>query len=266
MSIKLLRTQLAGTSNLNMSNINSGNITKEYVDGVINELKASFITTVYTEINKSSDTLKSVIITNLIDENIRLNKRVLEMEDEIDYFHYEVEHLHDRIYDMEIELYESQQQSRRSNLELAGIPNDICDDNLEATCIGILNNLVKECIQPSEVDECYRLPSEGTKTTFIRFLGRKRPDEIKANKDMLNKIELKQFQIPDDTKLHLNDNLPPYYETILYCCRVLRREGKISKMETEDREIKIKLLNGKCWHIIRHKQMLIDLFPDFEFI
>ena len=38
------------------------------------------------------------------------------------------------------------------------------------------------------------------------------------------------------------------------------------QVESEGGEVKIKLLGGGAiWHTIRHKQMLIDLFPDVEF-
>ena len=90
-------------------------------------------------------------------------------------------------------------------------------------------------------------------------------EEIKTNKEMLDKADLRKFGIPLDVKIKINDNLPPNYQTILYFCRVLWRDGKIEKVESEGGEVKIKLLNGEAWHIIRHKQMLIDLFPDVEF-
>ena len=240
------------------------NVTKNYVDDSINELKSSLL----QEIQKEWGHMKSSVIDNLLDENARLKERVLHLEDEVNYFQFEIEHLHERVHGMETDAHAYQQQWRQNNVELVGLPFHICDDHLEATCVGILNHLVDVDIVLTEIDTCYRLQSEenmeSSNVTVIRFACKRRVDEIKKNKDILNSIDLSNFDISDDCKLYVNDNLSPGYQSILYHCKKLRREGKINKLITEGGEIQIKLLNGQCWHTIRNEQMLKDLFPDFE--
>ena len=47
----------------------------------------------------------------------------------------------------------------------------------------MLNSVVRRQIDPSEVDECRWLSTEGDEgTAFIRFTSRKRVEEIKNNK------------------------------------------------------------------------------------
>lgn len=228
-------------------------ISKLYVDKSIQNLKISM----------QEEMLK------VVSENKKLSDRVHTLESEIEFYQFEIDEFHKRIYDIEIELYESQQLSRKYNFELSGIPDSVCDENLEVVCIGILSDIVQHPIDETMVDICQRIENEnyydGIRPVLIRLTSKKQVDEIKAMKDLIKTIDIEKYDMADDVKLSITDNLPPCYQTILYYCRVLRRDGKIAKMVTEDREIKIKLLSGKCWHTIRHKQMLVDLFPDFEF-
>ena len=64
----------------------------------------------------------------------------------------EVDDLYSRMLVFEADVNEQQQRSRRSNLEIHGIPNEILDENLEKATIEILNNIVNEPIFPEEVD------------------------------------------------------------------------------------------------------------------
>ena len=54
----------------------------------------------------------------------------------------------------------------------------------------------------------------------------------------------KELGFPEDTRIFLNDNLNPYFKTIYYKCRCLRRMGVIRK-EVSDGKIKIQLDNGR---------------------
>ena len=92
--------------------MNNQNVSKKYVDGAIAELKVLFLTKLYNEINNISETPppNALLLNNLVDENIALDNRLQALEDEVNYFNYEAEHLHDRLYNLEIDLYESQKQ------------------------------------------------------------------------------------------------------------------------------------------------------------
>ena len=81
--------------------------------------------------------------------------------------------------------------SRKNNIELSGILNNVSDDDLENNCIEVLNKIVGNPITPAEIDACHRLPTlEGTKPVIIRFLGRKRRDEIISKRRKCNEIDL----------------------------------------------------------------------------
>ena len=67
------------------------------VTGTVEEVKSQILDTLKTEVNKSIDLLKSKIIDNLIKDNKRLLKKVILLEKEI-------EHIHNRVYDIEVGL------------------------------------------------------------------------------------------------------------------------------------------------------------------
>ena len=65
------------------------------------------------------------------------------------------------------------------------------------------------------------------KGTLIRFVNRKRSDEIKSNRSKMNQVNLETFNIPAHNKIYLNDNLSPYFKSIAYKCRSLKRRDLI---------------------------------------
>ena len=96
------------------------------------------------------------------------------------------------------------------------------------------------------------------------MLSRKRTLEIKENKNKLSEIDYTQYNLPEHTKLYINDNLSPFFKTIAYYCCVLKR-GLISKFKIEDTAIKIPNSSGRGWTKIIHYQVLFDMFPNFDF-
>ena len=65
--------------------------------------------------------------------------------------------LEERIISLEKSQAKSEQYSRRNNIELSGIPNDIPEDNLEKVVIDICHDSDVE-IEPKDIEGCHRLP------------------------------------------------------------------------------------------------------------
>ena len=173
------------------------NVTEKFVDEALASVKANILDTITPEINKSIDSLKESLIQNLVEENRKLKKRVNVLEDEVD-------DLYDRMLTLEAE---QQQRSRRNNLEIHGIPNEILDENLEKATINILKNIVNDPISPEEVDACHRLPGAGkSKPVIMRFIYRKRRDEHVSNGPQLNEQIIKETLGRFGNKLYVNEN------------------------------------------------------------
>ena len=65
--------------------------------------------------------------------------------------------LEERIISLEKNQSKSEQYSRRNNIELYGIPNDIPKNNLEKVVIDICHNSGLE-IDPKDIEGCHHLP------------------------------------------------------------------------------------------------------------
>ena len=243
-----------------MSQTNRRNCTEAFVVDTVEEVKSQILDTLKSEVDKRIDLLKSKIIDNLIKDNKRLSKKVILLDEEI-------EHIHSRVYDIEVSLLDQQQRSRRNNLEISGIPNEISDENLEKDILIILNYEFKEDpITSTEIDAIHRLHSRGiTKPVIIRFTGRKHRDDVFERGKDLNKCDLIKFGIGLHQKIYINDNLSQYMKTLSYYCRKLRRENLIFKTRMGNGRLKIKIREDGRWMKICHEQDLMDIFLTYNF-
>ena len=136
--------------------------------------------------------IKDTVIKNLLDEKKRLKERVKLLEENYD------EH-QDYIIDIEKQSQALEQYTRRNNLEISGIPNNISDEDLETKCIEILE-AVDISVDNSKIEVCHRLPmnqrnKNKPKTVIVKFTDRKFVEAAcsKNNREKLksyNKIEL----------------------------------------------------------------------------
>ena len=158
------------------------NVTESFLLEELKELKLSLTTILTDQMNKSISILREHVIDKLIEENAKLQDRLNLMED--------------RVQKLETVLADSNQYSRKNNIELSGIPNNVSDEDLEDKCLELLNKIVVIPITSAEIDACHRLPTrEGTKPVIIRFLGRKRRDEIISKRNKFNEIDLSDHGI-----------------------------------------------------------------------
>ena len=128
----------------------------------------------FNDIKDDIISLKDTVIKRLVEENARLNERVKTLE---------------------IEIYNSQQYSRRNNIVLSGIPNHVDDASLEEKVIKIFKSIDVE-VHEKEIEACHRLPTSNEtrpKNTIVRFVNRKSCEEILRKR--------KKFQHSDKTSL-----------------------------------------------------------------
>ena len=152
------------------------------------------------------------------------------------------------MYDVELGLNDQQQRSRRINIEICGIPNDVPDEVLKEKCIKILNEIVESPVNVTEINACHRLRGRGNKPIIMQFTGHKRRDDIIKNLRKAHNINTTQLGLSEGNviyiHIYINPNLSPYFKQIAFYCRRLRLENLISKIETDIKDkIKIKKEN-----------------------
>ena len=176
-----------------------------------------------------------------------------------------------KIIRLQKDLYNSLQHNRKWNVEIDGIPNAVGDE-IDA----IEEAVVKICvavgvpITPNEIEACHRLKTrrDGPKPTIVRFVSRKTVGKLMENKSKLKSIADLDLDLPglDPTsRIFINPSYCPYYKTLAYNCRLLKKENLIvGVIYEDDSTLKIKTMDGSFVRI-QHENDLTERFPDFEF-
>ena len=177
------------------------------------------------EIKESIAEIKDTVLKRLLDQNNLLNDRIKEIE-------CANEDLRKKSLLLERDQWKLNQYTRRNNIEIAGIPEDIKNEVLEDTVVKILDKIGVKC-DPTVIEACHRLPrNRRTKVcsnTIVRFVNRKT-----AEKSLMYRKNLKSIDLSDidesfkESKVFINDNLCPYYKGIYGKCRSLYNAGRIN--------------------------------------
>ena len=124
--------------------------------------------------------------------------------------------------------------TRRINLEISGIPNNISDEALETRCIQILE-VVDISVNNSEIEACYRLLTNRRnknkpKTVIVKFTNCKFVEDAfsKNNREKLKSCKKRELGFAENTELFFNENLSTYFKHLSWLCRVLKRKKLIT--------------------------------------
>ena len=150
-------------------------VSEKYFSEAIIELKDDLNESISHQINEIINSLRETIIDNLVKENNRLKKKITLLTEEVAF-------LYDNLYNIELGSNDQQQRSRRINIEICGIRNNVPDEALEENCITILNEIVESPVNVTEINACHRLQGRGNKPIIMQFTGHKRRDDIKNSK------------------------------------------------------------------------------------
>ena len=176
-------------------------------------------------INSKFNSLQSDIYEmrrNIIDNLVKQNK-LLSIEVEI---------LKTKNDELEKCVQMSNQKCRENNIEIAGISDDISDDDLEATVVKILNKIDIK-VTDRDLQDCHRLPgpreSKLPKKTIVKFVNKKDAKVSLTNRSKLsNEVNFEELGLPGDSKIFLDLNLNPYYKELAFHCRHLKRQSYFS--------------------------------------
>ena len=123
-----------------------------------------------------------------------------------------------RLYELEKNIYASQQYSRRDSIEIVGINEKVSDIELEAKCCDILGDIGVP-ITPNDIQACHRLYDN--KRTIVKFMSRKSVFNIMKKRSQLASIEGYK------KKIFINESLCPYYRFLHGKCKQLWKDHKI---------------------------------------
>ena len=155
----------------------------------------------------------------------------------------EISELQESVYLSEVAHDKLEQYNRRNNLEIAGISDNIRDENLESEVIGILKD-VGVSVTSRDIEACHRLPKSKSehsknlpKRTILRFVNRKNVETALRNKKALKEKR---------RGIYFNENLCQNYRQIWFKCRDLHRNKRLYSFYTYNGTVHYrKTENGK---------------------
>ena len=138
-----------------------------------------------TDFHKLSDQIHK--LTEAIDQILLENRK---FTSELDITKNVNSRLEERIINLQKNQAKVERDSRRNNVELSGIPNSICDEDLENTVI----NICKESgidVDARDIEGCHRLPlsrnSRGhDKRVIVKFVNRKYAEALLKDKKRIS--------------------------------------------------------------------------------
>jgi len=158
------------------------------------------------------------------------------------------------------------QYHRRENLEFAGLPESIKDEDLEKKVIDICHEIGVD-IDQSSIVACHRLPRKKSsnipKPVIVKFLNRKVVDKVKRSKKKLKEIK-KDIGV-DPKQIYINENLCHAYKNIWFMVRRLYQARRISSYWTFNGIVCFKVAEGSPITKITLVKELNEKFPNFNF-
>ena len=171
--------------------------------------------------------------------------------------------LHKRMVALERQCWGNNQYSRRECLEITGVPDSVSNDDLEETTIKIFDKL-NVAIDPSNIEDCHWLKSNGPKKVIIKFARRKDANLVRKNKNKLKGMNLSSVGI--NNPVFINDSLCSYYKMLWRKCKKLWSSKYIHAFWVSNGTLRIKLTENGCVYIITYIQDLDELFPENELL
>ena len=149
-------------------------------------------------------------------------------------------------------------------LEITGVPDSISNDNLEKTTIKTFDNL-DVAKDPSNIEDCHWLKSNGSKEVIIKFARRKDANLIRKNKNKLKGINLCSIGI--NNPVFINDSFCSYYKIIWQ--KKPKKIGLVNMFMffwVSNSTLRLKLTASGHVRVITHCQALDKLFPKNEIL
>ena len=110
-----------------------------------------------------------------------------------------------------------EQYSRRNNVEISGISNEVSDENLEKKLLDICKELSID-LNPYDIEVCHRLPSgrvntSNSKRVIVKFVNKKHSEAMLRLKKLIN----------SPSNVYITNSLCPYYHFLWGNCKDLQR-------------------------------------------
>lgn len=198
-----------------------------------------------------------IIVMNLQTDNEVIQNNNKELRETMDDLTNENDEIHELNHYLEKEIHLLNQYTRRENLEISGLPDDIAQKDLEIKVIEIINKIGVKITSYGLVG-CHRLikkKHQKSANVIVRFIDRKKTIQCFKNKRKLIDLEEELGM-----RLFITENLCPAYTEIYNECYRQKKAGLINKLWTYNGVVNVKFTDDyyekpfKIFHINDIKQ------------
>ena len=167
----------------------------------------------------------------------------------------------ERVVTTECQCWKNAQYSRRDTLEVVGILMSVRDNVLEQKVCDVFQEIGVDLCDP-DIQAYHRLKDKDR--TIVKFTNRKDCLRILRGKRQLKSLDPAAVDLPEGTKIFVNESLSPYYRGIWNKCKKLRDKQKVHQYYTVNGLICLRIEEFGQAKIITHMVDLQNLFPDIE--
>ena len=194
--------------------------------------------------------IREIHVDRLVKDNKNLRKRVRVLEK--------------RMATHERQTNENEQNNRKSNCELSGIPANVKDEDLAPLVAKIMAIVLADTFEITEADieACHRLPGKSNPKVTIVRMKRNHLFEARLKKKKLKDVPA-ALNLPEGTKIFLNDNLSKNMKSLAYNARLLKSEGLIADCWFFNAAVRLKL-NDETIVKVTHELDLYKRFAQFQ--
>ena len=194
---------------------------------------------------------RKVVVDELTRENHALQQHVKTLEG--------------RLLKLERQVNNTEQNNRKNNIEIDGIPASVNDDDLREVVAILLNHITESDIMTSDIEAAHRLPSKTSPKPTIVRMKRNLIEEAKSKeaRTKLKDIAVK-MNFPRGTRIYVNDNQSPNMRSLAYNARLLKNAGLITETWFSNAAVRIKRSPQSKTIKITHEKDLVDEFPTFD--
>ena len=200
--------------------------------------------------------------TELLDEIRRLNDKFDKLQSDACITKNANSQLSSRPADIERQCWANARYSRRKCLDIVGTPNEVKDETLEESDVGILDK-VGCSIDTDRIEACHRA-SENNNTVIVKFTRRKVCQKIWNKKKELKNHKMEDFGLPGQGKIFTNSSLSPYYRMLWSKSKKILTLGKIYSFHISNGTIRIKISENSSPLSITHVDDFGKHFPDID--
>ena len=174
----------------------------------------------------------------------------------------DVEYLFEQVYSMDVRLSECDQYTRRSNLVISGIPDNVDQKNLEYEVLKIIKSIGIFNVTSYQIVACHRLRKnindKYPARTIVRFTNRKIVESC-----LYRGERLKQMKQQLKMNIRFFENLSNSNEKILKECQNLFNQQWIHSYIIRNGFLKIRIKEDDNPIKIIHQDVLDNLFPEY---